>query len=577
MSELRKNDIIELDITDINNLGCGVARLPDGRVVFVNGAVTGERIRAKLIKLNTGFAVGRLEEILTHSEMRHDGDDCRSANSCGGCVFRHIKYEYEKEIKQNYVRHAFLKAGLPEVAVGELHSTDGITAYRNKAQYPFVMTKEGVKAGFYAVRSHNVVPAPSCSLQPEFFGEILGYVCDFADRHGYTVYDEQSGKGLLRHLYLRYGQGTGEIMLCLVINGKGIPNESEFVNFINQKHPNIKSIYLNFNEKNTNVVLGKDYKLIFGRPYIEDALCGKRFRISPQSFYQINHDGCELLYGIARDKVLEGESKKLSVVDLYCGIGTIGLSMADNIESLVGLEIVESAVECAKENAILNGVKNASFYAGDAKDIEAMFESAEREHGKINPDVVILDPPRKGCTVEVLEFLSRRDINKIVYVSCDPDTLARDCAIMKDLGYTVGKVEPVDMFPRTGHVESVVMLCREKKEHQMNLNPEPFKMIKSGKKTIELRLYDEKRQAVKIGDTIVFTNIADENEKLRATVLKLHIFKNFEELYNTLPLLKCGYTEEDVSTAHFSDMEAYYSADKQKQYGVVGIEILKIL
>ena len=460
MFDFNKNDLVELVIEDINNLGAGVSHLEDGRVVFVRGAVTGDKIRAKIIKINTSFAVARLEEIIEPSAFRDTESFCTASESCGGCVYRHITYEHEKEIKKNYVKHAFIKAGLPDVVINDVHSTNATKGYRNKAQYPFAMTKNGVVAGFYATKTHNVIPAFECALQPKMFGEILRVVCDFANKKKLTVYNEETGKGLLRHLYLRYGEKTGEIMLCLVINGDKIPDAREFVDLINHKFPNVTSIQLNFNKKNTNVVLGNEYRVLSGERYIEDVLCGVRFRITPESFYQVNHDGAEILYVLAKEKAIADFEDKISLVDMYCGTGTIGLSMVDAASEIVGVEIVEGAVECAKINAKLNNFENAKFYAGDAKDIESLFSSVESQHGSLTPDVVVLDPPRKGCTPEVIEFLARRNIQRIVYVSCDADTLARDCKMFADLGYTIGDVDPVDMFPRTGHVESVVCLTR---------------------------------------------------------------------------------------------------------------------
>ena len=460
MCNLKKNDTVELLIEDINNLGAGVSHLEDGRVVFIRGAVTGDKIKAKIIKVNTNFAVARLEEIISASDLRETECFCTASESCGGCVYRHITYEHEKEIKKNYVKHAFIKAGLPDVVINNVHSTNKTKAYRNKAQYPFAMTKNGVVAGFYASKTHNVVPAFDCALQPKIFGEILRDVCDFANENKLTVYNEETGKGLLRHLYMRIGEQTGQIMLCVVINGEKMPWESKFVEFFTEKYNCISSIQINTNVKNTNVVLGEKYRVIHGERYIEDILCGVRFRITPESFYQVNHDGAEILYGLAKEKAIYGDENKISLVDMYCGTGTIGLSMADVASEIVGVEIVEGAVECAKVNAKLNGFKNAKFYAGDAKDIESLFSSVEAQHGALNPDVVVLDPPRKGCTPEVIEFLSNRTINHIVYVSCDADTLARDCKMFSNLGYTIGEVDPVDMFPRTGHIENVVCLYK---------------------------------------------------------------------------------------------------------------------
>ena len=572
MYNLKKNDIVELLIEDINNLGAGVSHLEDGRVVFVRGAVTGDKIKAKIIKVNTNFAVARLEGIISPSDFRETECFCMASESCGGCVYRHITYDHEKEIKKSYVKHAFIKAGLPDVIINDVHSTNNTKSYRNKAQYPFAMTKNGIVAGFYASKTHNVVPAFDCALQPKIFGEILRDVCDFANENKLTVYNEETGKGLLRHLYMRIGEQTGQIMLCVVINGEKMSCESKFVELFTEKYNCVASIQINTNLKNTNVVLGDKYRVIYGERYIEDVLCGVRFRITPESFYQVNHDGAEILYGLAKEKVIKGHPSKISLVDMYCGTGTIGLSMADVANEIVGVEIVEGAVECAKVNAKLNGFENAKFYAGDAKDIESLFASVEAQHGTLNPDVVVLDPPRKGCTPEVIEFLSNRNIKHIVYVSCDPDTLARDCKMFSNLGYTIGEVDPVDMFPRTGHIENVVYLNRSYNIHNMNLHSSPFYKIKSGEKTIELRLNDEKRQLIKIGDKIVFTN-TNTQEKLIATVINLHKFDTFNELYESLPLLKCGYTNSDIESAKPTDMEVYYSKEKQSEYGVLGIEI----
>ena len=460
MSNIKKNDIVSLEITDINNLGAGVSHLDDGRVVFVRGAVTGDKINAKIIKINSNFIVARLEEIIVPSSYRDKECFCGASESCGGCVYRHITYEHEKSIKKSYVQHAFIKVGMPNVQINDVHSTNVTRAYRNKAQYPFAMTKQGIVAGFYASKTHNVVPAFDCALQPKIFGEILKEVCSFADANSLTVYNEETGKGLLRHLYLRIAELTGEVMLCLVLNGDKLPNERAFVELFTEKFNCIKSIQINVNTKNTNVVLGSKYRVIFGERYIEDILCGVRFRITPESFYQVNHDGAEILYGLAKQKAISGYNRKISLVDMYCGTGTIGLSMADVAEELVGVEIVEGAVECAKINAKINGFENAKFYAGDAKDIESLFASVESKHGKIKPDVVVLDPPRKGCTPEVIEFLAERNIERIVYVSCDADTLARDCKLFSSLGYNIGEVDPVDMFPRTGHIENCVLISK---------------------------------------------------------------------------------------------------------------------
>lgn len=456
MTDIKKDDVIELDVTDLNNLGNGVGRYPapDGKVVFVRGAVSGERVRAKVIKVNSGFAVAKLLDVISPSQYRSKESFCDAPLSCGGCVYRHITYEHELEIKRGYVKAAFSKVGLPNVNVLPTLSTGKCEHYRNKGQYPVAKTKNGIVAGFYAAKTHNITPAQNCSIQNARFGEILSFVCDFANRHGWTVYDEQSGKGLLRHIYLRVGEATGEIMLCLVVNGASLPYEDELVKNVTTRYPDVVSIVLNRNEKSTNVVLGKDYRTLFGKNGIEDILCGLSFFISPDSFYQVNREGAELLYNKAAEMAqLTGDE---TMLDLYCGTGTIGLSMAHKVKRLCGVEIVEGAVRCAKENAERNGIKNAEFICADAGNADTIIGAA----GGVRPDVVVIDPPRKGSTKALVDCLASLDVPKVVYVSCDPDTLARDAVWFCENGYGMSAVQPVDMFPRTGHVESVVCFCK---------------------------------------------------------------------------------------------------------------------
>ncbi|MBE6667867.1 MAG: 23S rRNA (uracil(1939)-C(5))-methyltransferase RlmD [Ruminococcaceae bacterium] len=451
---MKKEQTVELRITDINNLGCGVGRY-EGVVVFVKGAVTDDVVSAKIIKVTKSYCVGRLERIITPSAHRVEADGCRAPLACGGCVYRNISYEYELELKTNYVRNAFRKAGLSEVSVLPTKSAGREYGYRNKAQYPVVQTKNGIKAGFYASKTHNIIPCENCVIQNEEFAPIVDFVCRFGDSHGWSVYDEGTGRGLLRHIYMRIGEKTGEIMVCLVINGDTLPSEAEFANSIIGNFPEIKSVMINKNTENTNVVLGKEYRLLFGKSYIEDELCTLRFKISPDSFYQVNRDGAELLYGIAKEKAeLSGNE---ILMDLYCGTGTIGLSMAEKAKKLCGIEIVSAAVDCARENAKENGISNAEFLCADAGSKEVILSAA----GGVRPDVVVIDPPRKGSTRELVSTLADLCVPRIVYVSCDPDTLARDCVWFSECGYEVGVVQPVDLFPRTGHVESVVCLTRK--------------------------------------------------------------------------------------------------------------------
>lgn len=453
---MNKGEIIRLAIRDLNNLGCGVGLAEDGRAVFVKGAVTSDVVESEIIKVNKSYAVGRLLRVIEPSPHRVERDACVAPASCGGCVYRKITYEYEKEIKRGYVASSFRRAALPDVTVLPTLSVGEAYGYRNKAQYPLTATRDGVRAGFYATKTHKVVPCEECAIQNSVFGRVVDLICKYATKVGWSVYDEQTGKGLLRHIYLRIGEKTEEILVTLVVNGKALPQSDGLVEKIRAAFPQTVGILLNVNEQNTNVVLGKTFVTLWGRDYMEDELCGLRFRLSPDAFYQVNRKGAELLYGKAVELAdLRGDEL---LMDLYCGTGTIGLCMARSVRRVVGVEIVPSAVECARENAARNGVENAEFFCADASCAENILAAS----GGKCPDVVVLDPPRKGCSRELIACLANNlSVPKIVYVSCDPDTLARDCAYFAELGYAMGDVQPVDMFPRTGHVESVVCLTRK--------------------------------------------------------------------------------------------------------------------
>jgi len=461
---IKKNDVIELEITDLNNLGCGVGKTSDGVVVFVKGAVTGDLVKVKIIKVSSSFLVGKLEKIIKSSENRADGEglrahDCKAPQSCGGCIYRNIKYEHELILKRDYVKNAFRKAGLFDVTVLDTAHTERVTGYRNKGQYPVREVQGRVRAGFFATKTHNLIPCEECMLQPSVFGEIVSFVTDFAEKNKIKAYDEESGRGVLRHIYLRIAEKTGQIMVCLVINADKMPYCERFAEELVEKFPSVTSVMLNINKKNTNVILGDRFVCIGGNDYIIDELCGLKFKISAGSFYQVNRDGAEMLYSLAKDRAALTGSE--TVADLYCGAGTIGLSMADRAKRIVGIEIVDEAIECAKENAKLNCIDNAHFFCGDASDTRGLLANAKDTLGDFCPDVVIIDPPRKGTTRELVDYLSSLGVPRIVYVSCNPDTLARDCKWFSEVGYIVDEVTPVDLFPGTGHVESVVCLMRD--------------------------------------------------------------------------------------------------------------------
>ncbi len=481
MSEIKKGERLTLTITDLNNLGCGVGHAPDGRVVFVKGAVSGDTVSAEIIKINKSFLVAKLLDIVVPSTHRCEEGFCSAPLACGGCVYRHITYEHELVLKRDYVKNSFAKVGLADVSVLPTLHTDKVGAYRNKGQYPVAKTRDGIRAGFYASKSHNIIAADKCALQNPEFAHIVSAICSFADKNGWSVYDEESGRGLLRHIYLRIGEATGEIMLCLVINGESIPCSENFVEDMRVRFPDVVGILLSINKKNTNVVLGDRFLTLWGRDYIEDILCDLRFRISADSFYQVNRDGAELLYSIAADMAeLRGNE---TLIDLYCGTGTIGLSMANKVGKLCGVEIVSAAVECARENAKRNAIDNAEFFCADAGERETILRAA----GGARPDVVVIDPPRKGSTRELVECLAGLDVPKIVYVSCNPDTLARDCAWFREFGYEIGTVQPVDMFPRTGHVESVVCLTR-RLDVDMRLTPS---LVREGLDTVTPVIFEQ--------------------------------------------------------------------------------------
>ena len=456
---LKKNQTVTLDITSITNLGFGVGRAL-GLVVFVAGAVLGDVAEVKIIKVASSYAVGRVEKFINRSAHRTD-DRCDNA-ACASCAYKCISYECELGIKERDVAEAFVKAGLPEVRVASITRSPSLTGYRNKAQYPIAKSKDGEYViGFFAPKSHRVTEAASCPLSPAVFAEILDTLKGYFKKYSLSVYDEETGQGLLRHVYLRRGEISREVLLTLVINGTSLPHSDELVATITDRFPEVVGILLNANEKQTNVILGDKYITLFGRDFIFDTLAGVRLKITAPSFYQVNHDAAELIY--AKAKELADPQKHDTVLDLYCGAGSIGLSMARECRELIGIEIVESAVECARFNAEQNGITNASFYTGDAKNTEKLLDTAEAIRGeRIKPDIVILDPPRSGCDEVLLRHIATSLLpRKIVYISCNPQTLARDVAILSPLGYLAGDVTPVDMFPGTGHVESVVCLARK--------------------------------------------------------------------------------------------------------------------
>ena len=451
---MNKNDIIKLEITDLTGGGDGVGKALDGRVVFVPNTAVGDVIEALIIKVRTKYALGKVHSILKPADSRIESD-CDVSMRCGGCVFRHITYHKECEIKYSQVYNSINRIGGIDFVPQNIIGADKVDYYRNKAQYPIGLDKTGsIICGFYSKSSHRLVGCDNCKLQPAVFSEITNVFCKWANKYNLSVYNETTGKGLLRHLYLRRGEATNELMVVVVINGRNLPNYDELVSDISKvSGVSLKSFQININSKNTNVVLGDTCITLYGDNYITDILCGVKLRISPLSFYQVNRAMAEKLYGLAKEYA---EPKGRTVLDLYCGTGAIGLTMADLAKRVVGVEIVPEAIEDAKLNAENNGLNNTEFLCMDATKAAELLEGRGE-----SPDIVVLDPPRKGCTPQLLNTVAKGfSPERIVYISCNDSTFARDCAILCELGYKLIKLTPVDLFPRTGHVECVSLLIK---------------------------------------------------------------------------------------------------------------------
>ena len=453
---MKKNDTFRVKIDSITNLGFGVTRC-DGVVTFISGAVPSDIVEVKIIKVMPSYAVGRVEKYIEYSSDR--ATRCENSQ-CQSCAYKNISYEEELRIKREDVIADFKKEGLSDIEICHVTPSPKESEYRNKAQYPIAMNKDGEYAvGFFAPKSHRVTEARYCPLSPSVFGEIIDELCEYFKENSLSVYNEENGAGLLRHVYLRRGEVSGEILLTLVINGDSVPNSDNLITRITEKFPDTVGILLSINRENTNVVLGDEFITLYGRDHIFDTLSGVNLKITAPSFYQVNHDACELLY--AKAKELAAPQKNDILLDLYCGAGSIGLSMAEDVGELIGIEIVESAVICARENSMRCGIDNAKFFVGDAKETEKLLANAETQLGrKIEPNIVILDPPRAGCSEELIKYVSSLSPERIVYISCNPRTLARDVKLFREFGYKTDKVELFDLFAKTGHVESVVCLTR---------------------------------------------------------------------------------------------------------------------
>lgn len=461
--QLKKNDEIQLNITALTSEGSAIGR-KDGVPIFVRGGVPGDVVTAHIIKAKKNYAVARLQQVLEPSPHRVESD-CPVSAQCGGCAFRTVDYAEELRFKQQRIDDAFQRIGHLDLQVEGVLAAPDTVRYRNKAQYPVQLQDGRPVAGFYAYKSHRVVPAGDCLLQCTDFSAGVAACLQWAEEHQISVYNEETGTGLLRHLYFRKGQATGQVLACIVINGTDLPGGDALCAALRAAVPGLVGVVLNSNTRRTNVILGDRDRVLWGKGELLDKLCGKTFAIGPHAFYQVNHDQCERLYALAGD--FAGLTGDQVLLDLYCGVGTIGLTLADRCRRLIGVEVVPQAVENARENARRNGIENAEFLCADAAGAATQLASQG-----VRPDVAIVDPPRKGCAPEVFAAMDKMGTQRLVYVSCDPATLARDLALLATMGYTARRACGVDLFPRTPHVETVVLLSHKKADSYIHIDVE---------------------------------------------------------------------------------------------------------
>jgi len=448
---LIKNQIYETVITDYTAEGQGVAHI-EGCAVFIPNAIAGERVKVRVELARKTWAAGKIVEILEKSPHRCNRE-CPISSSCGGCDFWHMDYDEETRLKAERVKNCLNRLGGENLTEMPILAAPACYGYRNKAQYPVAQKKGRAYAGFFRAGTHEVVENKRCLILPEQTDDVKDAVMDYVNQFRVTVYDEETHKGLLRHIYVRRGVVSGQILVCLVCNGDRLPKVEELLKRL-EKIPGFTTLVLSVNTKKGNAVLGDKFITLHGPGYIEDTLCGLTFRLSPRSFYQVNHHQAQRLY---RAAIEQAEiTKEDLVLDLYCGVGTITLAMAGSAGKVIGVEVIEQAVADARDNAKRNGIENAEFFCGDAGQA-----ALELEKQGVRPDVVVVDPPRKGLNADTIEALHRMGPRRIVYVSCDPATLARDAALLKQHGYAVKNAMACDLFPRCSHVESVVCFSRE--------------------------------------------------------------------------------------------------------------------
>lgn len=503
---MKKNDIVEIEITALSSECSGIGK-KDGMVIFVPFSAIGDKLEVKILKVNKTYCYGKIERIITPSPDRVT-PDCPVYTKCGGCSLRHISYEAQLRAKEQFVKDAFTRiGGLSPEFLPIIRNTD-INGYRNKLQIPIGTDKDGnLIAGFYAFHSHRIVPCEKCLLQPDIFLKITADFLKISTGLNLTAYDETTHKGILRHLYLRKGYYSGEICLCIVV-AKNVPEIKILSDRLLEKYPEIVSSVINVNSRNTNVILGDEEIVLTSKNYICDIMCKIAVNIAPKAFYQVNTPCAEQLYSSACDFA---EPKGKTVLDLYCGAGTIGLSMARTAKKIIGVEIVPEAIENAKQNALANDITNCEFICADAAEAARILHSRS-----LRPDVIMVDPPRKGCGKEACEQIAAFSAPRIVMVSCNAATAARDCACFAELGYSTDKCVAVDMFSGTNHVETVVLLSKGE--------------IDSKKVRVEFSLEDMDMSGFQKGATY---------EQIKAYVLE-HTGLKVSSLYISQIKRKCG-------------------------------------
>ena len=450
---MEKNAVYRAEIVDYTSDGSSIARIHD-MVIFVPGGAVGDHCDIRIVKVAKNHAYGRIERVFIPSQHRIE-PECPQAAKCGGCCYWHITYEEELRAKKKKVQDAIRRIGGVDMEPEGICGSDRIYHYRNKAQYPVGRNDSGIVTGFYRVRSHDIIPTEHCLIQAEQADALAACVRDWMTRCRIAPYNEKTQNGLIRHIYVRTAFATGQVQLCLISKSDKLPHTDELIEEAHRLVPGLCSVVININSKPGNTILGNTYRTIWGTDYLEDVLCGNRFHISPPSFYQVNRAQAERLYECALEYAELDQTK--TALDLYCGVGTITLALARQAKSVIGAEIIAQAVRNAQENAELNEIDNAEFFCGDSGQTAQMLA-----HRGLTPDVICVDPPRKGLDDVTINAIVTMAPPRVVYVSCDPATLARDIKKFSEQGYQLKKYRVFDLFSRTHHVETVVLLSRNK-------------------------------------------------------------------------------------------------------------------